>query len=342
MKKTNNVHIDDWIADYLTGEIQPDEQRQLHEWISASEDHRAYFLRQKEIWFSCINETDEATYDADSAFRHFQERVNATRSQQPSSAPRPQAHKLAYLRYVAAVACVCLVAYLSFQQGATQLRQSLTQITVEAPIGSQTRLVLPDGSAVVLNAGSRLSYPQDFGLDSRQVNLEGEGYFEVTPNANLPFQVSSSNIQVHVLGTKFDFKDYADEETASVTLHEGKVALHNRLKEEHPMLLAPDERMVMDKTNGKMVKEKFPSAESLEWTAGELVFNNTPLTEVLRVLERNYGMHFRFATDKVSDFGFNGRFQRSECSIKDILEVLQATGRIKYEIHENDILLYQP
>lgn len=119
---------------------------------------------------------------------------------------------------------------IAFQSGKRVLQNQLTQITVEAPYGSKTKLYLPDGTLVWLNAGSKMSYAQDFGINERSLNLSGEAYFEVTRNEEIPFKVHTEELDVKVLGTKFNFRNYKDDLEAKVCLLEGKVALNTRQK----------------------------------------------------------------------------------------------------------------
>ena len=197
-------------------------------------------------------------------------------------------------KYVAAVLVVGIISFFSYRQGENNLQSALTQIEVEAPLGAQTRLRLPDGTLVILNAGSRLVYPQDFGVDNREVELNGEGYFEVKRNEKLPFNVRTPSLSVRVLGTKFNFRDYLDDEEANV----------------------------------------------LEWTSGKLFFDELPLIEVVKILERNYDVHITLATDSIRDFRFYGRFDRGEQGIKDILEALEKTGKVRYTQENREITIY--
>lgn len=114
-------------------------------------------------------------------------------------------------------------------------------------MGARTKMHLPDGTAVWLNAGSKLSYSQGFGIDNRDVRLEGESYFEVSRNENLPFCVKTKEVKVRVLGTKFNFRNYQDDNEAVVNLLEGKVSLMNGLRKMSEQYLAPGECMTLDK-----------------------------------------------------------------------------------------------
>lgn len=332
-----NSHIDELIAAFLSKGLSKEAREELDAWIASSEENRRYFMQQQEIWFSAVQEEERTRYDADRAFETFRKRVAASTAQKQSK--KVIGWKTIY-KYAAAVLVVGLISFFSYRQGENNLQNALTQVEVEAPLGAQTRLRLPDGTLVVLNAGSRLVYPQDFGVDNREVELSGEGYFEVERNEKLPFHVQTPSLSVRVLGTKFNFRDYPNDEEAVVSLLEGKVALDNRLRAEAEMILLPNEQVTLDKAEGRMTKEAKEVKNILEWTSGKLFFDELPLPEVVKILERSYDVHITFATDSLRDFRFYGSFGRGEQSIKDILEALEKTGKVHYIQNEQEITLY--
>lgn len=332
-----NSHIDELIAAFLSNGLDKEGREELEAWIAASEDNRRYFMQQQEVWFSAVQEEERTRYDADRAFEAFRQRVVEHRTLRQ---PKKTIGWKSMFKYAAAVLVVGLVSIFSYRKGESNLKEALTQVEVEAPLGAQTRLRLPDGTLVVLNAGSRLVYPQDFGVDNREVGLSGEGYFEVARNENLPFHVQTPSLSVRVLGTKFNFRDYPNDEDAVVSLLEGKVALGNRLREEAEIILLPDEQVTLDKEEGHMKKKSTKVRNSLEWTSGRLFFDEMPLPEVAKILERSYDVHITFATDSLRDFRFYGNFSRSEQGIKDILQALVKTGKVHYTQKNKDITLY--
>ena len=301
-----NSHIDELIAAFLSKGLSKEAREELDAWIASSEENRRYFMQQQEIWFSAVQEEERTRYDADRAFETFRKRVAASTAQKQSK--KVIDWKTIY-KYAAAVLVVGLISFFSYRQGESNLQNALTQVEVEAPLGAQTRLRLPDGTLVVLNAGSRLVYPQDFGVDNREVELSGEGYFEVERNEKL-------------------------------SLLEGKVALDNRLRAEAEMILLPDEQVTLDKAEGHMKKETKEVKNVLEWTSGKLFFDELPLPEVVKILERSYDVHITFATDSLQDFCFYGSFSRGEQGIKDILEALEKTGKVRYTQKDREITLY--
>lgn len=333
-----NTHIDELIIALLAEGLDREEMAELNAWINLSEANRKYFMQRQEVWFSSVQaDLEQSRYNQEEAFEVFRKRVSLHQS------GRIIRHTIGWkriCRYAAAVLVLGLISYFSYRGGESHLQAALKEVEVEAPLGSQTRLRLPDGTLVVLNAGSRIAYPQDFGVDHREVELVGEGYFEVVHDEELPFRVRTKDLQVRVLGTKFNFRDYPEDSEAVVSLLEGRVALDNRLKKEREMILLPDEQVVLNKAEGCMKKESKAVEDVTEWISGKLLFDEMPLSEVARVLERSYGVKISFADNALKDFRFYGNFNRSEQGVKDILEALKATGKVRYMLKNNEVTLY--
>lgn len=331
------AYIDELISVSLSGSLTTEERKTLEAWANESEENRRYLMRHREIWFSALHPQEAAVYDDEKAFAAFKSRV--ARKKREKAAPQMRMGWRNYYKYAVAILVLGIVSYFSYWGGERHVHNALAEVRVEAPVGSQTRLHLPDGTFVILNAGSHITYPQNFGVEARFVKLQGEGYFEVAHNAQMPFRVQAKDLEVRVLGTKFNFRDYPEDKKASVSLLEGKVALNNLLKKEAEMILSPNERVVLDKLHGTMVKESIETA-SIEWTEGRLTFQEMPLSEVAEVLERHYGMRITFADDSLKAVRLCGDFQVTEQSLQDILDALSATNRVHYVLKEKNIILY--
>lgn len=335
----NNKYIDDLIVSFLSGELNRQERDRLMAWIDESEAHRNYFLRHQEVWASALSDEEAFRYDQAAAFRQFRQRVAVAQSERRTVQLRRSLRMC--IRYAAVVALVGLIAYFSYRQGEGNLRDALADIEVVAPLGSQAQMRLPDGTLVTLNAGSRMTYAQDFGVDNREVNLEGEGYFEVAHNEQIPFYVHSKDLQVKVLGTKFNFRDYPEDRQVVVSLLEGKVALHNKIRQEADCFLMPDERVVLDKSVGAMKIESTKRIKSdTDWKRGVLSFDEVLLPEVIQTLERSYNVQIALKTDSLASYRFFGTFSRTEQGIKEVLEALAATGKIHYALEGDKVILY--
>lgn len=289
---------------------------------------------EQEIWFSAVDEQQLSRFDKDAAFARFQKRVSVAQNFQPK-------RHLRWLSYAAAVALMVAVSYFSFKGGQSNVESSFGEIVVEAPQGSRTQMTLPDGTKVWLNAGSKISYTQGYSLVNRLVTLVGEGYFEVAHNEQLPFRVSSKDLQVSVLGTKFNFRDYPTDAEAIVSLAEGKVALDDLSHSgKETVYLTPNQRAVMNKQTGKISVEDYTVSNSIQWTNGNLIFDGEPLKDIIKDLERSYNVKITIADKSLLTLRFYGDFIRQEQSLNEVLDALSATGKINYKAEGRNITLY--
>ena len=313
-------------------------KRQLKTWIAASAENQQYFIRQREIWFSAVSREAASVYDKDKAFENFRNRVESQKEIQSTS--RRGFSLSALWRYAAVVAIIIAVGCISYWQGEVNVKDTFADISVEAPLGSKTKLYLPDGTLVWLNAGSRMTYSQGFGVDNRKVELEGEGYFEVKRNEKIPFFVKTKDLQLQVLGTKFNFRDYPEDHEVVVSLLEGKVGLNNLLREEKEAVLSPDERAVLNKANGLLTVESVTASNASQWTDGYLFFDEELLPDIAKELERSYNVKIHIANDSLKTFRFYGNFVRREQNIQEVLEALASTEKMQYKIEERNITIY--
>ena len=333
-----NKHIDELIANYLTEGLDKNALDELKTWIAASAENQQYFIRQREIWFSAVSREAASVYDKDKAFENFRNRVESQKEIQSTS--RRGFSLSALWRYAAVVAIIIAVGCISYWQGEVNVKDTFADISVEAPLGSKTKLYLPDGTLVWLNAGSRMTYSQGFGVDNRKVELEGEGYFEVKRNEKIPFFVKTKDLQLQVLGTKFNFREYPEDHEVVVSLLEGKVGLNNLLREEKEAVLSPDERAVLNKANGLLTVESVTASNASQWTDGYLFFDEELLPDIAKELERSYNVKIHIANDSLKTFRFYGNFVRREQNIQEVLEALASTEKMQYKIEERNITIY--
>ena len=148
-------------------------------------------LTDEELWVSSAVADDTQQYDVDQAFERFRKRTGLDQSGR-------QSYKWYRTWSVAAVAIVLLglITVTAYWQGSRQIQSNFSDIVVEAPLGSKTKLTLPDGSTVWLNAGSKMVYSQGFGVSDRRLAFQGEGYFEVEKNDEMPFLVQTHDVNV--------------------------------------------------------------------------------------------------------------------------------------------------
>ena len=290
-------------------------------------------LTDEELWVSSAVADDTQQYDVDQAFERFRKRTGLDQSGR-------QSYKWYRTWSVAAVAIVLLglITVTAYWQGSRQIQSNFSDIVVEAPLGSKTKLTLPDGSTVWLNAGSKMVYSQGFGVSDRRLAFQGEGYFEVEKIDEMPFLVQTHDVNVTVVGTKFNFRNYPEDEEAVVELLEGKVALENQLKEEAVRYLSPNEKMVLHKATGKMDITSAKVKEVTLWTENILLFDEDLLPDIVRELERSYHVQIEIENEDLKQTRFYGQFNQLEQNIYDVLDMLSETGKLKY--HEEGKVIY--
>jgi transmembrane sensor len=193
--------------------------------------------------------------------------------------------------------------------------------TLTVPRGGQFNIVLPDGSHVWLNAASSMRYPTAFNGGRREVELQGQGYFEVAPNARQPFFVKVNNLEVQVLGTRFDVMAYADEKSINTTLLEGLVSVKNGTTEQR---LRPGQQAIVDPATGNMVVRPADVDQVIAWKTGFFEFDNASLGDILRQLARWYDIDVSY-NQTGNERLFGGRISRS-LPLSDILHMLEANG----------------
>ncbi len=335
-----SLHTDtanDWITGYLTNSLTPEETQSLQEWLNASEENRKYFSDMQEVWIAASDETEDSSFNKDKAYQLFLKQTGITPQQ---GINQRKAFQLRPWMYAAAMIIVVFICgTIAFQSGKSVIRNQLTQISIEAPYGSKTKLYLPDGTLVWLNAGSKMSYAQDFGINERTLNLTGEAYFEVTKNKHIPFKVHTEELDVKVLGTKFNFRNYKDDLEAKVCLLEGKVALNTR---EEETILHPDQQALLDKKTGKLSVSGTKAAYSAEWTNDRLYFDEVLLSDIIKELERSYDVKITVADDTLNTIRFYGNFRKREQSIQEIMDVLSSTDKMTYTMNGKNIVITLP
>ncbi len=198
--------------------------------------------------------------------------------------PAPKRRPLFRRMWYAAAAIV--LAAVSIPAALRYFDSEPPQYVETATAAGETKVVLlSDDTRVTLNAESRLRYPDGFSGGERAVELEGEALFEVASDPGRPFLVKTENMQVQVLGTVFDVKEYGNDATSSVSVSSGKVEVD--LDGSH-VQLGMNQRVEIDRATGNFVKSSADAEKFFSWKEGALYFNKTPIEEVVNVLNRHY------------------------------------------------------
>ena len=211
---------------------------------------------------------------------------------------------------------------------------------LRTPQGGGYMLSLSDGTRVWMNAGSSLRYPVSFRDSIRQVELQGEAYFEVSHDGK-PFIVNTGSMNTRVLGTSFNISAYSDEATIKTTLVEGKVRVELMGDDSGisaSTLLEPDEQASYERASAELTKGTVDASSYVSWMQGKMEFHNEDLEIVMLRLSRWYDFEYSFENAEAKGFHFSARLDKNE-SISTILEMLEMTTDVKFAFKENRIVV---
>ncbi|EHQ28060.1 FecR family protein [Mucilaginibacter paludis] len=201
------------------------------------------------------------------------------------------------------------------------------QNTITTPRGGQYKVILPDGTKVWLNAASSLSYPASFHGEERLVTLNGEAYFEVARNPDMPFKVKSDLQTIEVLGTHFNVNAYADESALQTTLLEGSVKI---VSGKNSGIIVPGEKAVINRNgNGTIITRKANLDKETAWKNGVFSFDNDDIKSVMRQVCRWYDINVVYADNLPSEKYF-GEIPRNS-NLAGVFEILELNN-VKFDV----------
>lgn len=205
------------------------------------------------------------------------------------------------------------------------------------PYGKVFTLVLSDGTEIHLNSGTHIRYPVKFPHQgNREVTMTGEAYFKVSKDKDHPFIVNSEQVAVQVLGTEFNVTAYEEQSTINTVLVEGSVSLSHASDPKNKVLLKPGNKGSWSKTQASMSIEEVDTLLYTSWLNGEIVFRDTPFSELLTKLERAYNVRILNKNIGLEEKTFNARYNIKVESIEDVLEALKIIAPFGYEIKDKN------
>ena len=222
-------------------------------------------------------------------------------------------------KIAAAVAAIVTVAWVLFSLQ-SEVEDGVTMLTYETRAGQKSTITLADGSTVRLNSQSKLSYPETFRHDAREVRLEGEAFFEVKKNKRKPFIVKSGNVVTTVLGTSFNVNSYpAGKVAVTVATGKVKVAFDTSTPQENSVLLTPNQQAIAN--NNSIEKNNVTPGQYLAWIDNKLLFEEAPISEVVQILERWYGTHITLKNEKIGHCLLSAEFKNK--SLAEIFQLIK-------------------
>lgn len=329
------INFDDLIIDYLSGTLSAEEEALLVEQLRSDIELKARLKEIANMRAVSHIPTLEAEKEANFAKLTNQIRQNI---------PVVSKTRLFFKLLSRAAAVVALV--ISFSVATFYLLKDISGTSdanrfyvTDVPIGSQSKIILPDSSIVWLNSGSSLKYDQAFGKKNRKVMLTGEGYFEVQKDAKKPFLVKTGEVEVRVLGTVFNIRAYLEDKdivvnlisgAVDVTLPEKKYALALSLK--------PNEKVTYNKQTGTFETATVDASRAAMWTTGKLCFVNATLEQISRDLERRYKVKIRIESEQIKQEIFSGSLNLN-LPLTENLSYIDVDKKFNIDLKNDTILI---
>ena len=317
------------ISNYLSGNSTDEEKETLLAFLASNEAAARTFREMSAVW--ALSSVPSFAEIENSNLVRIKERMTAPASSKPVRKLIP-----VWLKVAAAVILLigCNYFWYTYTENLTEVYTNAdSPYEIKVPAGSRTNIVLPDGTEVSLNAGSVLRYHRGFGIRERNVTLDGEGYFKVAKNAEVPFFVKTNDVQVQVVGTVFNVRAYDDDNYVMVSLLEGRVNLSASANS--VMKLFPNEQALYNKNTGRMEKLKTNASKACDWLDG---FENASFADIAHRLERKFQVKISIESERLKAEHFSGSFDSNQ-NIYDILHEINVEKQYTWKVSGDTIFI---
>ncbi|HEX2969692.1 MAG TPA: FecR domain-containing protein [Bacteroidales bacterium] len=352
------------IIDYFSGKLTAEQAEELLQWVNQNEENRKHFRQMYEIW-NATSSLNEKKFETANALKSLRNKIEERDIRKlPGKVFYISASSLVRAAAVILLIVSSVITGLLLSRRNTPGTAVAKLIETSAPKGSKTKVVLIDGTEIWLNADTKLRYPVDYGTGNRDIYLEGEAYFKVAHNKNLPFRVITTELSVTALGTAFNVKAYDDEETIETTLEEGQVRIDNLLgknKDIQPVILQKSQNAIYHRKAGSInVAENVsapnqtkPKNEEIKpvpvdvstvsdirlftsWKDRSWVFRNEKLSTLAPKLERRYNIRIIFEDSTLKEIPFTGVLE--EDPLEQVLKCIsESAPPIKYSVNSDEV-----
>lgn len=314
------------IQDYFEGTICDDLRQVVEDWKA---ENKKEFEGYRKVWESTNLMFEMQRYDAAKALKIVNSRISGIR-------PR---NWIFYMQKIAATLLIPVLLasllYIHYLKNNHQQNDIAWQ-TIETLPGQKSTAKLPDGTSVWLNSETKLTYPVPFSRKFREVKLSGEAFFDVTKADDCPFIVDMGDIDIKVLGTRFNVSNYQCDNRSEIILESGKVELcsEGSAAKNAQLILRPGEKVVYNKQDKKLTVHPVQSDLYTAWIKGKLIFRDDPMNEVVSKLNRWYNAEIIITNPAISQYTYTATFQNE--SLEQVLELLKISAPINYKIYRRE------
>lgn len=330
MDNKKQQNINSAIQHFITGNASSDEQKLLLDWINKNPENSKILFGEKDIWDSSLLGAENLNKIEVEQWIALQERIGK------------QNQKTIQFKEMLRIAALVIIAlgagwygryWFSEVSGAKQM---VEMKSIEASKGQVKEIFLADGTHVWLNSDSKLTFPSGFTSNSREIELLGEAFFEVTSDENNPFLVKTKNHTVKVTGTKFNICEYPESKIIETTLVEGKVKI---LSGNFIHDLKPGQTSTFFTESAK-VKISGPDFEIYTaWKDGRYEFNNEPISKIFQIVERWWDVEIDYPEQKLKDERISGVLRKHK-PLEQHFQVIQQLIPIDFEMNNDEIKIH--
>jgi ferric-dicitrate binding protein FerR (iron transport regulator) len=318
-------HIGLHIVNYLLeGEGYEINDSVLIAWLEQDASHRLLFSQYKKIW-------DESPYYINTEAFEEEKVWNKVNEMNRQRMKRQQ--RLAYLGWgVSGGVAATVLLLMMFSISGLFTQPAITQLSMSTGYGNRSEILLPDGSKVKLNSGSTISYTYNSQKNVREVEFSGEGFFDVS-ESDEPFIIKFPHeLDIKVLGTSFNLRNYPDDSEIRASLIEGKIEISNQTSTLH---IETGEMAVYNKKNRQIKQIEGVLSYTYGWINNKLYMDDMPLSEVCKYIERRYDVSILLDRELGRKIHYNGVLM--EESILDVMDALSRLSEINYQVKGRNI-----
>jgi len=324
---------DEKIISYLKNELLENEMGEVKDWIIASEENEKYFNRVKFIWENSAFNYQNLEISSSKAWNRIESSITAERTGYQSNIRIG----LATFRKIAAIVIILISIGFLITWIINQNKHSEIEWITANTTSGINEIILADGSHIWLNHDSEINYPEKFKGESREINLNGEAFLEVK-NKKEPFIIHARTSEIRVLGTSFNVKSGRTTAEVIVTVVSGRVSLCDSSNKENKILLEPGDQGINSPDEVGLIKKENDDANFQAWKTGILIFDNSALEEVCKVLSGHFNKSFMLDNEEIlADKSLTAIFDNKD--ITDVLQILEITLDISSKTEHDTIIL---
>jgi transmembrane sensor len=329
---TEAPHIKEIILRFLEGIATDKEISILHKWLQENEANRKYFDEVNNTYQASVtlNRFNHPMVDTD------WKKLTSHMHEETHQLPRKKTLPFVFLKVAASISILFVIGILlwkNFENNEVQKQGTIVRNSQR----NNTRIVLPDGSTVWLNANSTIEYSPDFGQVFREVALKGEAFFDVKKDSK-SFIVKTDNMQIHVKGTRFNVEANKKNGIVKTTLEEGKVELHVDGNDKF-FTMTPGDQIILDTKLNDVKVQKVDPTDFSAWKEDKLIFDNTPLSEIAAKLENRYKVKITIKSAKAKRELVTMTIEQED--IEEVLEMIKLSSKLRIKMERNEIILYE-